>query len=59
MSGPMGSADKKLQVLQSGGSNDTAWTLNAYSEDGGKFEEIPWPSGSGVVTECGASEFAL
>ncbi|NKK61822.1 hypothetical protein ELH40_08410 [Rhizobium ruizarguesonis] len=31
-----GVPDKKLQVLQSGGSNDTAWTLNAYSEDGGK-----------------------
>lgn len=31
-----GVPDKELKVLQTGGSNDFAWTLSSYSEDGGK-----------------------
>lgn len=35
-----GVPDKELKVLQAGRSNETAWTLSSYSEDGGKTRGI-------------------
>ncbi|MEY9770149.1 ketosteroid isomerase-like protein [Sinorhizobium fredii] len=39
-----GVPDKELKVLQTGGSNDFAWTLSSYSEDGGKGNVLGSPS---------------